>query len=980
MESLKSQIRGVLISNRKQMTVQNLMADFKSLEGEDIPYKQFGFKTLEDLLRTMPDVLRVQGYGRQATIQLVLTKTTEHMRELVEKSKNSPQANCNWNRQNIPARRQLMSWVHPASDHRSNEKHNAPQPEKNNFYHNPLTEKNAKRMIEIVAKNVDHLISEAPVQVNNGRAENATIKSKLEVSEKNSEAPDTENKQLPAFVPCTTASFQDDTTTEQSEENNIDIFEPLPLSVKIGSLVPALCVSPVSTPHCIHVQLQQNVAKLHSMSLQMRACHEDRFISANSNGSQNKPKHIRPGKYCSVKDNEDWFRGLILSRPEGGTTKVYFIDSGAVNLVPTTNVFHLPNKYRFPRQLVGVTMGDIKPIGDRWSEGALRYINQAIAHKRMHMLIRAIDEKTKTLDAVLIDSTGPEDVILSRELVRRREAIWCDRKCGKVASMDEDIATVKSRLRALLISSGKSRMSLKELAEEFRQTEGEAIPYANFGFRTIVDFARSISDVLQLHGRPDDQDALVSVVANATVSHIQYLVGQNKKNSKPKKSGFTAKKVPSTFHLQRAKQIEKLPSQSAKNYRSPATTAPYKIPTNQQKPITGCTKANNQQAKQYERPIPNQNGKNYHQPAAATPNKSPKNQQKQYTGRRTMNANTSPTSAAQPTSVQSRINQLIPKEMSIDWINCLNIPPDVMGLGWCMEMPLVERLFKPKAKQPVTVLSIVNPNRLWITTSSLQSVYDGMSKDLQSCYGDPAAVNRWDLQAAHVCYGLYCAAHWREKWHRAQIVGPLQSGSQLVKLRFIDYGRTELVHLSSIKYLVKSFQSFPACAVRASLAYIIPREHYWNRNHVKRLYSLLLPHVTYTAYIVDANPSTQAVDIILYDPTGTQNINQLLAKSISGRCVSNIPEIFDIAQYRNRVKCYSESHPSFLDIEEGRYPSVDELERSFLRGFDYDQHYAQCIHDQAVKQKIFEEHKLTLERILYKYIRSATNPFACFSS
>lgn len=64
--------------------------------------------------------------------------------------------------------------------------------------------------------------------------------------------------------------------------------------------------------------------------------------------------------------------------------------------------------------------------------------------------------------------------------------------------MEKELATVKRRLRALLISSGKSRMSLKELAEEFYQGEGEKIPYAQFGFRTVLDFARSISDVLQV--------------------------------------------------------------------------------------------------------------------------------------------------------------------------------------------------------------------------------------------------------------------------------------------------------------------------------------------------------------------------------------------------------------------------------------------------------------------------------------------------
>uniref|UniRef100_A0A2M4BNJ8 HTH OST-type domain-containing protein n=1 Tax=Anopheles marajoara TaxID=58244 RepID=A0A2M4BNJ8_9DIPT len=431
METLKSQIRGVLISNPKLMTVQNLIADFKLLEGEDIPYKQFGFRTLEDLLRTMPDVLQVHGYGRQATIQPVLTQKSQHMRQLVENSKSLG----NWNKQNVPARRPPVIWDYQVADHRSNGEPNdfgmsntaaqsSGEPKKNNLYHNPVTEKTAMRMIEIVAKNVDRLSSESPPDhVHNDGDPNATKSSKPEITEKKDEAKDAGSKQLPTCFPNATASIQND-STEQIEENDLETFEPLPAFVKIGSLVPAVSVSPASNLHDIRVQLQQNAAKLHTMSLQMQACRENNTGGGKKIVPPNKHRDYRIGKYCAVRDNEDWFRGMIMSRPENGSVKVYFIDSGAVNLVSVSNVLHLPKKYRFPRQLVRVTMGDIKPIGDRWSEGALRYINQALAHKRMHMFIRAVDEKTNTLDAVLIDTSGPEDVILSRELVRRREAVW----------------------------------------------------------------------------------------------------------------------------------------------------------------------------------------------------------------------------------------------------------------------------------------------------------------------------------------------------------------------------------------------------------------------------------------------------------------------------------------------------------------------------------------------------------------------------
>ncbi|XP_049537763.1 uncharacterized protein LOC125952360 [Anopheles darlingi] len=426
MEDLKKYIRAVMISNtRKLMTVEHLMADFKLMEGENIPYQQFGFKTLEDLLRAMPDVLQVQGYGRQATLKPIITQKSQYMRELVEKNKSTPQGNSNWNKQNIPVRRQPMTWEKHNDFGMNNNAVRSGEPKKNNFYHNPATDKNARRMIEMVAKNVERLTSEAAVYANNDQISNATNTIKKEVSEKESDGKYDGSKLLPVSFTSPTASCQKD-TTERNEEfiDKIDSFEPLLPFVENESLVPAICLSPVSNLHGIYVQLQQNTAKLHTMSLQMESIYGKRTCTGDMNGAKHKDKHIRLGKYCSVRNNEDWFRGLVLSRPDGGLVKVYFIDFGVVNLIPKSNVFHLPNHFRFPKQLVRVTMGDIQPIGDRWSEGALRFINQTLECKRIHLLIRAIDAKTNTLDAVLIDTSGPDDVILSRELVRRREAIW----------------------------------------------------------------------------------------------------------------------------------------------------------------------------------------------------------------------------------------------------------------------------------------------------------------------------------------------------------------------------------------------------------------------------------------------------------------------------------------------------------------------------------------------------------------------------
>lgn len=56
---VKTILRSVLTSSPKSVTISQMLVDYSNLEGEAIPYKQLGYKTVYELLNSMDDVIKV---------------------------------------------------------------------------------------------------------------------------------------------------------------------------------------------------------------------------------------------------------------------------------------------------------------------------------------------------------------------------------------------------------------------------------------------------------------------------------------------------------------------------------------------------------------------------------------------------------------------------------------------------------------------------------------------------------------------------------------------------------------------------------------------------------------------------------------------------------------------------------------------------------------------------------------------------------
>ncbi|XP_043246094.1 tudor domain-containing protein 7A-like [Amphibalanus amphitrite] len=88
-DETKSLIRSCLISTKGGLTLRELKRDFQTLVGYPIPFRDSGHRSLEDYLRSIPDVVRLDDSGPEPVVQFVVDASTAGIASLVQRQKGS---------------------------------------------------------------------------------------------------------------------------------------------------------------------------------------------------------------------------------------------------------------------------------------------------------------------------------------------------------------------------------------------------------------------------------------------------------------------------------------------------------------------------------------------------------------------------------------------------------------------------------------------------------------------------------------------------------------------------------------------------------------------------------------------------------------------------------------------------------------------------------------------------------------------------
>lgn len=72
-ESIKKMLRSVLQSSKTGVPINTLQSEYRSLCGENIPLKKLGYSKLDDYLKSIPSVVRLEY--RMGEVRLVLLQS-----------------------------------------------------------------------------------------------------------------------------------------------------------------------------------------------------------------------------------------------------------------------------------------------------------------------------------------------------------------------------------------------------------------------------------------------------------------------------------------------------------------------------------------------------------------------------------------------------------------------------------------------------------------------------------------------------------------------------------------------------------------------------------------------------------------------------------------------------------------------------------------------------------------------------------------
>ena len=90
-DKVKKDIRALLISAPRGVPMQVFPKDYRQMNGKEVPYRDLGYRSLEDFIMSIPDVVRI-GTGATGLLTYfpVATRETQNIISLIARQKKQP--------------------------------------------------------------------------------------------------------------------------------------------------------------------------------------------------------------------------------------------------------------------------------------------------------------------------------------------------------------------------------------------------------------------------------------------------------------------------------------------------------------------------------------------------------------------------------------------------------------------------------------------------------------------------------------------------------------------------------------------------------------------------------------------------------------------------------------------------------------------------------------------------------------------------
>ncbi|XP_050079166.1 RING finger protein 17-like [Anopheles maculipalpis] len=397
MDELKTIIRALAISNAASgITVSQLDADFKALEGYAIPYASYGFQSLDGMLRTMTDAIQVKGYGLTAVVEPLSNKKSQHVQEMVKRNK--------------PGKKK------PFANNRS---HGYQRNYRNNAYSHPYyldlddghddDDYDDNEFDEEIKPTSQLSFDEAYNERQNKREE---ILAKLDKLKRISVRPSNGGLVVPDSTKTTveTINCSNDPTT-----NELTIPEDaMPRSQKIVDTLPGQLLQPKASarvvvtsllnPKHLYIHLAENTDKLTHLAPLI-----DRIYSTKATGYEwlIPDTMVQVGMYCAAKYHNRWYRAQVKGPVNYLRVLLSYIDYGYLRYVPLADVRFLAKELAsLPCQAVRIALTSGNLSGENWSKETCEQLANMVHRKVLNMEVVSVDLNENVLDVILTDPSS----------------------------------------------------------------------------------------------------------------------------------------------------------------------------------------------------------------------------------------------------------------------------------------------------------------------------------------------------------------------------------------------------------------------------------------------------------------------------------------------------------------------------------------------------------------------------------------------
>lgn len=257
----------------------------------------------------------------------------------------------------------------------------------------------------------------------------------------------------------------------------------------------------------------------------------------------------------------------------------------------------------------------------------------------------------------------------------------------------------------------------------------------------------------------------------------------------------------------------------------------------------------------------------------------------------------------------------LPEIDSDDEINFMGYPSDVIRFTRDIKFinEISEAMDSINDFYPVHISYVRTPYKLWFQLND-KAHLDWMNGNLQTYYenltDDELILPETDIREKRAC-----AARFKGKWCRGEIVSdePDQDGDY--KIFRLDYGNVVTVSPKFIKFLMNHFGKLPRQAYRGRLASVKPKRIRWSRKASEKLEKFVSNKILY-AKLEHFDPDDQCHYLSLLDTNTEEDIDV-------GQYL--------VSKYSDVLSCEPKGKsslalkiPTFLMLEQGLTPLTSE--------------------------------------------------------